>query len=377
MKNKEIINDEKTRFDELQNNQNMENATSNPNSLGTAENKAKKSSDWKRAAVGAGMGVILGGVTSFAITSAGAHTSDSDEISDNMSNLLADGEIPFASNISDDMSFNEAFEAAREEVGPAGAFEWRGNIYSTYTVGEWNEMTPEQKDEYYAHFNWASSDDDEGSDDNGEDEGSQNLTGEDANAAAGSGSDAGAASAADEDANATAGTGSDAGAASAAGGDANAAAGAGSDTGAASAAGGDANATAGTGSDAGAASAAGGDANAATGAGSDAGAATSTGEDVGATVSGTEDAPQNSENVETVSLQETVDVSDINLTDEGNVSEVEVLSGSDLLDDKDVIIDTDNPGDVSFNPLGSDFMLSSDPMDADYVNDIPDGGEMA
>ena len=337
MKNKEIINDEKTRFDELQNNQNMENATSNPNSLGTAENKAKKSSDWKRAAVGAGMGVILGGVTSFAITSAGAHTSDSDEISDNMSNLLADGEIPFASNISDDMSFNEAFEAAREEVGPAGAFEWRGNIYSTYTVGEWNEMTPEQKDEYYAHFNWASSDDDEGSDDNGEDEGSQNLTGEDANAAAGSGSDAGAASAADEDANATAGTGSDAGAASAAG----------------------------------------GDANAATGAGSDAGAATSTGEDVGATVSGTEDAPQNSENVETVSLQETVDVSDINLTDEGNVSEVEVLSGSDLLDDKDVIIDTDNPGDVSFNPLGSDFMLSSDPMDADYVNDIPDGGEMA
>ena len=337
MKNKEIINDEKTRFDELQNNQNMENATSNPNSLGTAENKAKKSSDWKRAAVGAGMGVILGGVTSFAITSAGAHTSDSDEISDNMSNLLADGEIPFASNISDDMSFNEAFEAAREEVGPAGAFEWRGNIYSTYTVGEWNEMTPEQKDEYYAHFNWASSDDDEGSDDNGEDEGSQNLTGEDANAAAGSGSDAGAASAA----------------------------------------GGDANATAGTGSDAGAASAAGGDANAATGAGSDAGAATSTGEDVGATVSGTEDAPQNSENVETVSLQETVDVSDINLTDEGNVSEVEVLSGSDLLDDKDVIIDTDNPGDVSFNPLGSDFMLSSDPMDADYVNDIPDGGEMA
>ena len=337
MKNKEIINDEKTRFDELQNNQNMENATSNPNSVGTAENKAKKSSDWKRAAVGAGMGVILGGVTSFAITSAGAHTSDSDEISDNMSNLLADGEIPFASNISDDMSFNEAFEAAREEVGPAGAFEWRGNIYSTYTVGEWNEMTPEQKDEYYAHFNWASSDDDEGSDDNGEDEGSQNLTGEDANAAAG--------------------TGSDAGAASAAGGDANAAAGAGSDTGAASAAG--------------------GDANAATGAGSDAGAATSTGEDVGATVSGTEDAPQNSENVETVSLQETVDVSDVNLTDEGNVSEVEVLSGSDLLDDKDVIIDTDNPGDVSFNPLGSDFMLSSDPMDADYVNDIPDGGEMA
>ena len=60
------------------------------------------------------------------------------------------GATRIAHNVSDDMSFGEAFAHARAEVGPGGIFEWRGNTYGTYYVDEWNSMTPADKDEYWA-----------------------------------------------------------------------------------------------------------------------------------------------------------------------------------------------------------------------------------
>ena len=50
--------------------------------------------------------------------------------------------------VNDDMSFGEAFAAARAEVGPGGVFHWHGGIYNTYTAAEWNAMTVEQKHEF-------------------------------------------------------------------------------------------------------------------------------------------------------------------------------------------------------------------------------------
>ena len=47
--------------------------------------------------------------------------------------------------VSDDLSFGEAFAAARAEVGPGGVFHWHGGIYNTYSADEWNSMTLEQK----------------------------------------------------------------------------------------------------------------------------------------------------------------------------------------------------------------------------------------
>ena len=67
-----------------------------------------------------------------------------------------DDEIKMATTVNNDMSFSEAFAAARAEVGPGGAFEWRGGLYGTYYAEEWNNMTAEQKAEYYSHFNWGS-----------------------------------------------------------------------------------------------------------------------------------------------------------------------------------------------------------------------------
>lgn len=65
------------------------------------------------------------------------------------------GATPIAHNVSDDMSFGEAFAHARAEVGPGGIFEWRGNTYGTYYEDEWNSMTTADKDEYWAAVNQA------------------------------------------------------------------------------------------------------------------------------------------------------------------------------------------------------------------------------
>ena len=66
----------------------------------------------------------------------------------------SDGNIAVATGVTDDMSFNQAFAAARTEVGAGGAFEWRGNVYGTYYAEEWNNMTPVEKAEFNNHFAW-------------------------------------------------------------------------------------------------------------------------------------------------------------------------------------------------------------------------------
>jgi len=48
----------------------------------------------------------------------------------------------------DSMSFKDAFEAARAEVGPGGVFTWHGNVYNTYTAAEWNAKTHQEQQEF-------------------------------------------------------------------------------------------------------------------------------------------------------------------------------------------------------------------------------------
>ena len=46
------------------------------------------------------------------------------------------------------LSFGQAFEAARNAIGPGGVFHWHGNIYNTYRLEEWNAMSASDR----AHF---------------------------------------------------------------------------------------------------------------------------------------------------------------------------------------------------------------------------------
>ena len=50
--------------------------------------------------------------------------------------------------VSDDTEFKDAFIEAREQVGPGGLFEYKGQWYSTYSIEEWNMMPADMKDDF-------------------------------------------------------------------------------------------------------------------------------------------------------------------------------------------------------------------------------------
>lgn len=56
--------------------------------------------------------------------------------------------VAVSQNVNDEMSFNDAFAAARAELGAGAVFEWRGNVYGTYFADEWESMSVEEKLEF-------------------------------------------------------------------------------------------------------------------------------------------------------------------------------------------------------------------------------------
>lgn len=64
-------------------------------------------------------------------------------------NVSIETELPMA-NVEDEMSFSDAFAAAREEVGAGGFFEWRENTYNTYYKEEWEAMSEKEQADYLA-----------------------------------------------------------------------------------------------------------------------------------------------------------------------------------------------------------------------------------
>lgn len=125
-----------------------------------AESKGKFG--WKQVAVGGTTGILLGTAATFLMGMKKADDpNETDKVEKPDDNVAAsnqpawaDGDIAVATGVTDDMSFNEAFAAARAEVGPGGAFEWHGNVYGTYYANEWNAMSPQERNEFGNHFSW-------------------------------------------------------------------------------------------------------------------------------------------------------------------------------------------------------------------------------
>lgn len=109
---------------------------------------------WKKVAAGAGTGLLIGTVSTalMGMKMPDGETGDNHEEASHPE--WADDQVHVATSVNDDMSFDEAFAAARADVGPGGAFEWHGQIYSTYIAEEWDSMTAEQRTEFGNHFNW-------------------------------------------------------------------------------------------------------------------------------------------------------------------------------------------------------------------------------
>ena len=89
--------------------------------------------NWKPVTIGGMTGIMVGTGATMAYHSI-ASVINSDEVVDNVNN----NPKPTVSN--DDMSFPEAFNAARAELGSGKTFEWHGKTYSTCTHKEWKEM---------------------------------------------------------------------------------------------------------------------------------------------------------------------------------------------------------------------------------------------
>ncbi len=118
----------------------------------------KRNGTWKKVAMGTGTGIVMGAAA--AILTSGASATDveleaePEDLPEN--SVMSFDNIGVATSVSDNMSFGEAFAAARAEVGTGGVFEWHGNLYNTFTAEEWDQMTTEDRNDFASHISYES-----------------------------------------------------------------------------------------------------------------------------------------------------------------------------------------------------------------------------
>ena len=114
--------------------------------------ESKRSSQVKKVAGVAGVaaaGVAAGAVFTSIASGDDAKTTQANA-ADKAHTAVPAGNVKVA-EVSDDMSFDEAFASARKQVGAGGVFEWRGKLYGTYYKNEWDAMSQADKDQYAAN----------------------------------------------------------------------------------------------------------------------------------------------------------------------------------------------------------------------------------
>lgn len=95
---------------------------------------------WKKVTFGAASGILVG---AGAIYASQAFAADSKDEAGH-----AQPEDVKVAKVSDDLSFQDAFDAARAQVGPGGVFRWNGGLYNTYKEDEWNAMSDDEKADF-------------------------------------------------------------------------------------------------------------------------------------------------------------------------------------------------------------------------------------
>lgn len=104
----------------------------------------KMKENWKPVTISGITGILMGAGS---VLAAREFTTGNEEAIAESSDELKE------TTVDDSMSFKEAFDTARAELGPGGIFHWRGNIFNTYTSDEWNGMTDEDKNEFAQNVN--------------------------------------------------------------------------------------------------------------------------------------------------------------------------------------------------------------------------------
>lgn len=108
--------------------------------------KKKGDNTWQAVAIGGVTGILLGTGGVLAANAMTSGDAASEDITDDVADTTEGGLL--TAHVSDDMSFSQAFAAARAEVGPGGVFEWRGGLYGTFTADEWANMSQAERNEF-------------------------------------------------------------------------------------------------------------------------------------------------------------------------------------------------------------------------------------
>ena len=103
------------------------------------ETSEKQSATWKKVAIGGTSGILLGAGALYAVNAMAGET-QADAADPATASPQAAGSA--VATVEDDMTFAEAFQSARAQVGPGGVFEWHGGVYGTYTADEWKPCLP-------------------------------------------------------------------------------------------------------------------------------------------------------------------------------------------------------------------------------------------
>ena len=93
--------------------------------------------NWKPVTISGFTGILMGAGAMYVAQNVDLSTSANEE-----------AEQVAVAKTHDDLSFREAFNAARAEMGPGGVFRWHGNLYNTYTADEWQTMSEAEKDAF-------------------------------------------------------------------------------------------------------------------------------------------------------------------------------------------------------------------------------------
>lgn len=91
---------------------------------------------WKPVTIGGLTGILMGAGAMYGVQ---VMTSGNNEVASGAEEGLK------VATVDDSMSFSQAFEAARAQVGAGGVFTWHGNIFNTYTADEWKAITDDDK----------------------------------------------------------------------------------------------------------------------------------------------------------------------------------------------------------------------------------------
>lgn len=118
----------------------------------TKKQQADGNSSWQQVSIAGVTGILMGAAGMYAANAF------ADEQSAETDGQQGSGSAETQSHTTDNglhvaevdqnLSFGEAFAAARNEVGPGGVFHWHGGIYNTYTAQEWNSMSAGERAQF-------------------------------------------------------------------------------------------------------------------------------------------------------------------------------------------------------------------------------------